>query len=55
MYFRYDRLQKSWLDIRLKSLFVEDRLKGNVVNRPNHCCNMNDSTVTIFSNHFEGK
>ena len=54
MFFQYYRLPKMWLDICLKSLFLEDRLTGNVVNRPKHCCNMNDSTVSIFSDHSEG-
>ena len=35
--------------------FSEDRLTGNMVNRPNHCLNLNDSTVTIFSDYFLGK
>ena len=55
MYFRFDRLPKTRLEICLKSLFLEDRLTGNLVNRPKHCCNMNDSTVTIFSHQFERK
>ena len=28
--------------------------KGNMVNGFKHCCDVNDSTVTIFSDHFEG-
>ena len=52
---RYDGLLKTWLDICRKSLISEDRLTGNMVNRPKHCWNMNDSTVTIFSDQFQGK
>ena len=55
MYFQYEGLRKTWLDICLKCLLLEDRLTGNMVNRPKHCCNMNNSTVTRFSDQFQGK
>ena len=55
MYFRHYRLQKTWLDICLKSPFLEDCFLGIMLNRPKHCYNLNDSTVTIFSDFFEGK
>ena len=55
MYFRYDGLLKMWLDISLKSPFLEECLTGNMLNNPKHCCTLKDSTVTIFSDHFEGK
>ena len=29
-------------------------LTGNMVNGFKHCCDLNHSTVTIFSDHFEG-
>ena len=54
MYFRNYTLRKKWLDICLNSPVSEDPLKGNMVNGPKHCCNLNDSTLTIFSDHFEG-
>ena len=53
MYFRNYRLRKTWLDTCLKSPVSEDLLKGNMVNGPKHCCNLNDSVVTIFSDHFK--
>ena len=30
-------------------------LTGNMENGFKHCCDLDDSTVTIFSDHFEGK
>ena len=53
MYFRYERLRKTWLDICLKSLSLEERLTANVINRPKQSCNMNDSTVTTFTYQFK--
>ena len=55
MYFRNYGLQKTWLDICLKSPVSEDNLTGNMVNGPKPCCNLNESTVSIFIDHFEGK
>ena len=55
MYFRYYRLLKTWLDKRLKSLFLEDRLTRNTVKWRKYRYNLNDITVPIFSDHFEGK
>ena len=43
-----------FLDICLKSPFSEDPLTANMVNGPKHCCNLNDSPITIFSDHFGG-
>ena len=37
-----------------KSRF-KDPLTGNMVNALKHFCDLNNSTVTIFSDHFEGK
>ena len=54
MYFRNYGLRKTWLDICLKSPVSEDPLTGNMLNRPKHCCNLNDGTIIIFSDHFEG-
>ena len=36
-----------------KSRF-KDPLTGNIVNVIKHRCHLNHSTVTIFSDHFEG-
>ena len=33
----------------------KDPLTGNMVNAFKHCCDLNHSTVTILSDHFEGK
>ena len=54
MYFGNYGLRKTWLDICLKSPVSEDSLTAKMVNRPKHCCYLNDSTVAIFSDHFEG-
>ena len=54
MYFRNYRLRKRWLDIWLKSPVSEDPLTGKTLNGPKNRYNLNDSTVTIFSDHFEG-
>ena len=53
MYSWYDGLRKTWLDICLKSLILEDRFTGNMVNGLKKCGNMNDSTVTMISISFE--
>ena len=47
-------LRKTSLDIGLKCHVSEDPSSVNKVNAPKHCCNVNDSNVTIFSGHFEG-
>ena len=54
MYFRNYGLQKTWSDICLKSPVSEEPLRDNMVNGPKHSCNLSDSTVTIFSDHFKG-
>ena len=54
MYFGTYGLQKTWLDICLKSPVSKETLTSNMVNRPKHCCNLNGSTVTRFSDIFEG-
>ena len=46
--------RKRWLGKCLKSPVSEDSLKGNVVNGRKHSSNLNDSTFTIFIDHFEG-
>ena len=47
-------LQKMWLDIFLKSPVSKETLTSNMVNGPNDCCDLNGSTVTLFSDHLEG-
>ena len=54
MYFGNYGLRERWLDTCLKSPVSKDPLAGNMVNETKHCCDLNDSTVTIFSYHFEG-
>ena len=54
MYFRNYRFRKTWLDIYLKNLNSNDPLTGNMVNGPKYCCDLNGSTVLLFSDHFEG-
>ena len=54
MYFRNYGLQNTWLDICLKSPVSQDPFSGNMVNGPKHSCNLNESTVPIFMDHFEG-
>ena len=48
------RTPKTWIDICPESPVSKDSLTGNMVNAFKHCCNLNHSTVTIFSDHFEG-
>ena len=54
MYFQNYGLRKTWLHLRRESPVSEDAPKSNMVNGPNHCFNLNGSTVSIFSNLFEG-
>ena len=48
------QLRKTWLDKCLKGPVLEDPLTSNMVNRPKHCWNVNDSTFIIFIDPFEG-
>ena len=54
MYFWNYRLHKTWLDQCLKSCASQDVSTNNMANGSKHCCNMTDSTFTIFINHCEG-
>ena len=47
-------LRKTWLDICLESRVLEDPLRGNMINGLKNCCILNDSTIALFSYHFEG-
>ena len=37
-----------------KSPVSKDPLTGNMVNGFKHCCDLDNSTVTIFTDHFGG-
>ena len=37
-----------------KESVSKDPLTGNMVNLFKHCCDLNNSTVTIFTDHLEG-
>ena len=54
MYFRNLGLRKPSLDKCLKSGVSEDPSTDNIADGLKHCCNLNDSTLTIFINHCEG-
>ena len=54
MYFRNYRLQKTHLDICLKSAALQHLLTSNMVNAPEHCSNLNDANFTIFIDYCEG-
>ena len=43
-----------WLHKFLKLNVSEDASKRNIINGQNHCCNLDDSTFTIFIDNFEG-
>ena len=54
MHFMKYRLRKTWLEKCLKSRVSEDPSTDNKEYGSKHCSNLNDSTFTIFNNHFEG-
>ena len=54
MYFLNNRLRKKWLDQCLKSCFSEETLTDNMASGSKHCCNLNDSSFTIFIHQCEG-
>ena len=54
MYFRNHGLQRTWLDKCLKSPISENQSRGNTVNGPRRCLNLNGSIFTKFINHCEG-
>ena len=41
-------LRKTWLDSYLESPVSMDPLTSNIVNRPNHCPNLNSNTFTVL-------
>ena len=48
IYFGTYGLGKTWLDKCLKNPVSEDPSTSNMVNGPNHCWNLRDSTFTLF-------
>ena len=53
MTLRSHRFWKTWLEKCLKSPVSEGPSTSSMVNRPKHGWNLNDSSVTIFSDHCE--
>ena len=53
MYFRNYRLRKMWLDKCLKIPVSEDSWTVKIASGLKHCCNLNDSTFSTFTNHCE--
>ena len=54
MYFRYYQPQKTFLDKCLKAPVWENPLRGDMVSRPKHWFNVNESAFIISSDHCEG-
>ena len=54
MYFRNYGLPKTWLDKYQKSIPSEYPWKRNMVNGPEHCCNLNGGTFIIVIDKSEG-
>ena len=48
------RTPEKWLDICPKSPVSKVPLTGKMVNAFKHCCDLDNSTVTIFTDHLEG-
>ena len=48
------KLRIRWLDICPISPVSKEPLTGNMVNGFKQCCNLDNSTVTIFTDHLEG-
>ena len=48
------RTPKNVVRSMSKSPVSKNRFTSHMVNGFKHCCDLNDSTVTIFSDHFEG-
>ena len=53
MYFGNSVVQKTGIDKCLKSAVLQYPSTRNMLNRPKHCPNLNDSTITIFIDHSE--
>ena len=54
IFFRNYALRKTWLDICPKSPISHDPLTSNMVNGFKNCCDLDNSTVIIFTDHFGG-
>ena len=55
MYFQNSGLRKTWLDNCQLIIVSEDLSTSNMINRPKHCLNVNNSAFTKFIDHCEGK
>ena len=53
MYFLIYGLRNTSLNKCLKASVSWDPSKSNMVNKPKHCLNLNESTSTIFIDPFE--
>ena len=53
MYYRTLGLQKTWLNKCLKSRVSGDSPIEDMANGLKQCCNLKDSSFTIFINHCE--
>ena len=54
MFFRHSGLPKTLLDKCLKNRVSEDPSTDNIRNALKHCCNLNESTFTIYISQSEG-
>ena len=54
MHFQNSGLRKTLLKKCLKSSVSEDPWTDNITNGLKHCCNLNDSSFTIFMNECQG-
>ena len=54
MYFGNEEPQKTSSRKCLKGRVSEDPSTDSITNGLKHCCNVNDSTFTIFINHCAG-
>ena len=54
MYFRNYGLQKMWLDNCLKKAILEHSSRSNMVNKPKHFWNLNESAFAILIDQCEG-
>ena len=53
MYFPNYGVPNTWLDQCLKSFVSVYPSKNNMVNAPEHCSNLKNSSFTIFIDHWE--
>ena len=53
MYFCNYGLRKTWLDKCLKSAVSQYPSTSHMENAPKHCSNLNDDSLTMFSDYCE--